>query len=613
MKNPIVINSANVNQFGFKSTFNLSDLSLTLDVDGLTGFIGSGASQINSIVFNVTDPSGFDMGDKALNLSTLVPVVYDLNPNFNFGFYTIKGTLVDQDGKPYVIKLDINICIPEKWDGYNVPGLFDIDVDCKNSTATIFEQTLISYLGKRSISEVKNGKIFYPDNVINELDFSFTPFMLGGGDGLFTGTYRIKNTTLATFDLNDNIFIVIPYFTRSEFEVTCENSLKSILCCIQDQYDIVARNKNNSKAVAATQLLNLITPDLVVALLKDQSGKNSDKEVARIKEVLNCDCGCNKSILIEPQIIGTPGSAVNVVGAGGTTVTPSSSGGTVLYTVRSRAYDVTKGDPTDLAFSIVKNEGPTSVTFILEFDYVELSQTILNTIAASDELTLILNQLITGTSSGSIANINGRCVIDLTTCDYSLIDSATPLKIVKNVVIGGVTSVAPSGLASTNAAGIATWLNGLGKGIFTASLNGSSTQLTILSQNNVNVLNSMLFDSNGTPLNRDFTRNCSTLSNVLQAVIDYVCELDTTQVDLSSLINLTTRVGSTVTTTPYPAGTTLQVFLEALGTAVSYYANNPIVGPPGTNGTNGISVQVFVQPGTPTGGSYRNGDIWIVQ
>lgn len=617
MKNPVNVNSANVRQFGFSSTFDLNAKNLTIDFSQLTEFIGSGATLIVGISVDVLDPSGYQFDQQTnFNPSILNPIVFNIGSVFNFGPFTITGRLTDQDGKVTVIELNKSINEPECWEDTFVKGIFDIDVNCKAPEAIIHDKTKMAYFGKQPVSVTKSGKLYYPDNVVSELAFTFTPFSVGGSDGLYTGGYRIKNLTLAKYDIGDNVSVIIPYQTRQEFNVTCESSLRSVLCCVSDLYQEATGNVGNSKSASAREKLDFISIDLTVALLKDAEGSDNSFEVDKIKKYLNCDCGCKDGDFIEPQLNGgSAGANFSIQGNGGSAVSVQTVGGAKLFTVTSKLYSVVKTDVSDLALTITKSGSGNNSTFAIGLNYEVLAATLLNTIGGSETLTNLLNQIVNGTNGFDIQNVNGKCVINLSACSYSLIEPASSLKTITAILIDGVSRPAPNGLSTLSTTAIKTWLDSLGLGTFSATLNGSSTQLTILSTGNTHAVSTITFTLDGNPLVRQVNKDCGSISAIIQAIIDYLCDLHTADIDLSQTITVSKRVGSTVTTDTFASGTPLTPLLVALASVISYYANNPITPTPGDPGADGRSVKVFVQPGQPTTdqGTFANGDIWIVQ
>lgn len=608
MENPVTVNSSTIKQFGFTAQFDLLAKKILISAQESTLLVNSGTG-VASLSFEIKDPTGYTYPLVAVNPNTLADVEVNTGSVFNFGIFTIKGTITDTDGKATVVSVDKNICEPEDWKSGKVVGEFKIDVNCQIPSVEVNELTKLKYQGNGPQSISKVGFVYYPDNTLNEIAFLFTPFAFGYNDGIYTGTYKIKNTTTAVYDLLDGVTVKIPYVTRQEFQVVCDSSLREILCCINDQYDLYKKNPSSVISTNAKSKLDDVSADLFLAIINDRAGKSNADQIARIKEVLNCDCGCSPDgDYIEPQLIGGPNQIINITGEGGVTVTPQTSGDVTLYRIIGKEVSVIKQDADDLAFSIIKTGGQTTSTFALGFNYEVLAENILNIISSNEGLINILNEII-GTGTGvDISGLNGKTIINLNSCAYSLIEPSPVQKTVKSITIAGVVYNAPTGLNIRNTSGIVSWLTSLNLGVFTAALNSDSSTLTILTSNNTYAISTMSFTLNGNVLTRQFSKNCGSLTAVLQAIIDkIIMPVTTSDVKLTANISLC-NVGAAATV--YLAGTSFETFIQALNTKVCQYATTPVKG---DTGAPGVSVQVFVQPSAPSGGTYRNGDIWIVQ
>lgn len=612
--NPLTINSANVVQFGFSSLFNLLTKKLFVNVAELTVFETGGAANIVSINIDVTDATGMKLGPYTVNTGTLAPIEVPLGNRFVFGFYTIKATLIDQDGKTYIVEVTPQeICQPEGWDGKQAKGKFNVKTNCSSATATIYDETSFAYKKLSPIAKEYNGKLFYPDNILNELSFEFTPFQVGGAEGLYSGTYRVNNTTLATYDLDDNLTIVIPFVTVDEHSVDCSNSVAQLMCCIDDVQTVAQSSPTSIKGIAAKAKIAEILPELMLAIVKDNNGKDASGEVKNIRKILDCSCGCGSSDLLQPSIIGGPGSNISISGSGATTVDENSAGSSTEYVIHSKAYSVVKSTSSDPGFSITKTENANNVTFALAFNYTALSTVILNTIKGDQALINLFNEIIGNTSSAVVQGLNGRCIIDFT-CDYVLSESAAN-RIVTSVLIDGTVYNAPGSLALSNANAVLSWLNGLDKGVFTGGYNSGTLKTTISSVDNENIIYQLNITTSGTAGIIAFTRSCTDLQDVLQALIDYICDLTTSQVKLSAALVLATKPAGTIVNQNFALGSPLHTYLAALNTQFTNFLTNYLPPTNGTNGTNGRSVKVFTQPTQPTSGQgpFENGDIWIVE
>lgn len=569
MANPIVINSTNIVQFGFKTTFNLELNRITFDITGLTTFVAGNAGNVLGIFFSVYDASGLQVATPDFNNSDIdptapIPFVVQLPNGFaQYGVFTIRGIIIDQDSTNYTIELIKDICQPNGYNTGVVKGTLVEDVDCNSPKINISETTNLSYAKKTPILVTKSGVLFYPNGTIDSVPFTFTPFQV---NVVYTGAYQAKNTTIATYDLLDSVYVEVTYKSILSFDVTCQSELVSLLCCIKDYEDQYLSDPNSARGRNAKSLLDKITIPFLSATVKEKAGQSAGAEVKIIADILGCDCQCNE--LVEPSLIGSGGSGasnVTITGAGGTTINSSQSGDTVNYTVGSRTATVTK-DSGELGFNIQVITTTFNTEYKITFNINELATEILNEISGDQELLLLLQQLIGSTgSSPSLAGLDGGCVLTIGNCTYTLIENSAIVKVINSITIGGVVRNAPTGLLLTDTAGIVAWLNGLGLGTFTAVLDSGSSTVTINSVANPNVVTAFNMTIQGSIVIRQFTKTCVALVDVLNAIITYVCTLQANEIVFGYTgANLCSFSGSTVVTTPVPPSTTLEALLISI-------------------------------------------------
>lgn len=534
--NPISINSANIGTFGFSTTFKLYDKKISFDLTGLTTFVGSGLTNVLGVFFKITDPTGLLLLDIDFTAPAIVPadtLTLDVNISslqFTFGWWQIVGVIRDADGKDYTITLQKNICAPEGLTdkGY-VNGIMSADVNCYAPNIKIGEQTALNYAKKQPVSFLKAGTLYYPQGTIDSVDFTFTPFVL---DVLYTGDYVVKNVSTALYDLDDSVFVEVKYFTNLKFPVDCQSALSSILCCIDDIKAIYDKAPKSERGIDAKSKLDRAAIPLQVALVKEKLGQDASDEVNEIKNILDCDCNC-VPILLEPSRItnGGDGSSITIVGAGGTSVGASTTGGNTQYTISSKIVQFVKADGNDLAFSLTRVDSTYGTVYSIGFNYDQLALTILNTIQGSDALTSQLKLIIGAVGSGvDLSAITSNCIVTIANCNYLLVEQTPQNKIVTSIIIDNTTYNAPSSLALVNVSGISTWLNGLALGTFAVNIDSDSTSVSVVSNNNSHVVKSLILTINGSLVTRAFNRSCITLSAILNAIMSYVCAIDATQV-----------------------------------------------------------------------------------
>lgn len=541
MRNLINVNSTNIKTFGFTSTFDLIAKTLTFNISALTVFNGGGAAAVVGIAFNVIDPSGLaiatiDWTAPSINPSTDTTFVVNLVNGFAlFGWYQIVGVIRDADNVDYPITLNKEICEPEGFtsNGY-VKGVIDINAECDIPRITISELTNFVYKGIFADSVIKSGVLIYPPATLSNVNFTTTPFRIGGSGRVYTGRYNINCTSAAIYDLQDGTYLKITYkVINLEKVVNCTSALSTILCCINDLDDAYRKDPYSTAGLAIKAKMDRITIPFMRAIAKEKSGQDAYKQVNEIANILGCDCNCG-SETIEPRAIVSGGDEVNnivIAGTNATSVTPTTAGSTITYTIDTKNIIVSNGSD-DPSFSITRVENDATINYVIAFNYNVLANTILQTILTDEELTNLLKEIVGDTGTNiSLEGLDGGCIISLANCNYTLIEANNIIKTIISIVIGGTTYTAPGGLLLSNTTALAAWLNGLSKGTFTATLDGGSANVIINTTTNPNLITLLNISTSGGPIIRQFTRTCIGLVDFLNAVVTYICDLSSIQVE----------------------------------------------------------------------------------
>lgn len=536
--NPLPVNSTNVITFGFSMLFQLYAKQIVFDITGLSTFNSGGAANVAGIFFKVIDPTGITLKDIDLTSPDIDPstqtsyTVAIPNPSFGFGWWQITGILVDQDNKQYPIILKKEVCVPENFNGLSIDGTFDVLVNCYTPSLRIAETTNLSYNKKSPLTTVKSGNLYYPQGTLAQVPFVFTPFYIAGGQQVYTGDYLIKNTTTATYDLEDQAAVEIKYITNYGFPVDCNSSLGTVLCCIDDLSKLYQNEPNSERGLDAKSKLDAASYSIYSALIKEKLGQDASTDVKNIQTILNCDCNCT-SALAEPIALGADSNPIiqQFTQAGGVTINSSISGNTVNYTISTKVVQFTKQDSGDLNFSISRTDSQYGTIYAIAFDYDQLATTILTTIQNDEGLTAMLKNLVESVTDGvDLSGLTSNCIITINNCNYLLVESTDIAKTITSIKIDGTTHNAPSSLLLTNISGIATWLNGLTLGTFTANFDSGSNTVSIVSNANSHLITTFIMTAGAVTITRQFTRNCIGLTDVLNAIGTYICALDGTKV-----------------------------------------------------------------------------------
>lgn len=238
------ISSTNISVFKFQVQFDLYNRTVTFtDTSTYAGSSGTGIFSILGISFSLIDSDNvelatinFDDSNKFIVPDVTRTFVVDLSSlsyAFLFQTYKIVGAIKDADGTIYYTDAVYKkICEPVNIteSGY-VPGTFQITPNCPDNVLTVKELTLFTYNNLAPVSKTKSGILYYPTGTIGQVPFTGTPF---SNNAIYTGEYRINATTVAEYDLLDDVSVLITYLTNNVFPVTCANKIADLICCMEN-------------------------------------------------------------------------------------------------------------------------------------------------------------------------------------------------------------------------------------------------------------------------------------------------------------------------------------------------------------------------------------------
>lgn len=572
----IPVNSANITTFSWTAAINIQLRQVVFNASS-TVYNGSGISNVLGIAFSLIDSVGLelmgvDWSNPQIHPNVSQTYTLDLTSlpiNFLFQNYQFIGYIKDADGTVYQTSPILKaVCEPPQINesGY-VPGMFQILSDCINNILTVKEFTLLVYNNQSPLSVSKSGTLYYPTGTISPVSFAGTPF---SNNVVYTGRYRVVCTTVGTYDLGDNITVLITYLTDQKFPVTCGNFLGDISCCTSQVLNTYLTNCENAVGKAALQRYNSVSPFILEGLLKQNNGQDASGEVATIKKMLNCDCGASSVGQNEVTPTNPAVNSIVLIGDGGTTI-PSATitGNTKTFHIASKSYVIAKGNIADLAFTITIDTSVTNVvTYKITFNYDVMAGYILTAIQNNPTWINQLNSLIS--AAGGIAGLNGKCVIDLSTATYAVSQAVNNATLITNITINGIIHIAPGSLFANNATTVASWLNSLTLGTFTVVV--AAGIVTIQSVGNTNVISTITFTTPN--IVKQFAATSATLLQVLQAIVDYLCNLTALQIALGNQLNLCTfDYNGTLVTTNYSSDTSQGTYNASVASAICNIAN----------------------------------------
>lgn len=538
------INSANIATFFVKVSFDIYNRRVIWDTSGTT-YNGSGAALVKGISFGLVDQSGVQL--ETINFTSpqiAGPItsgnwIYTTQLGYvDFAFlfqtYQITAAIQDSNGNIYTtVPVFVTLCQPQNiTDSGYVLGIFAVIPDCINSVLTVKEFTQLVYNNLQPYSVTKSGTLNYPTGTISPITFANTPF---NNNVIYTGQYNIQCTTVATYALGNDVYVLVSYVTNNVFPVTCQNKISDLMCCITQVQQTAIKHCDDALGENARHQLYDILPYVVTGIGKEISGQDAWFEADYIRKYLNCNCGSASQQQSEFTPINPAVTSIVLNGVGGTSVpSPTITGNTKTYNIASIVYQVVKGNTGDLAFTITTNTSiSNTVQYLITINYDTFAGSILDAIAADPALINQLNSLVNELGF-STQGLNGQCIINLSQANYSLSIGVNSATLITNIVIAGNTYNAPANLFGNNASAVASWLNSLSLGTFTVSV--SSNILTILSIGNTNVIATMTFTSPN--VTQSFQVVTATLNQVLQAIFNYVCGMTALQVALGGSVGL---------------------------------------------------------------------------
>lgn len=410
--NTKTINTTNVVTFGFTTSFDPYNTKVIISIAEETIFQPGGEANISNIALTITDPLNEEHTGTIdpSSSETEVEITGFSGASLFFGNYHVKGVLTEADASTYEIEFDINVCKPENMTAQNfIKGCLEVNVDCGRAVMEIYEKTKMLFNGKlpekQNISY--NGSITYPNNYLEQINnIDYLTYSLDLTDSI-TGMYQIAMVTTATFDLDCGSKLLIQYRTKVNQDVQCGAGMCDLNCCWADALEIVA--KGGSKGAQMEDKMKLASYYFNAAVAMWSCGNNNEFFIQKVKEILNCDCVCDKSLLIQPRPI-TYG-AKNLIPSCGTSISIDENGD---YKFHSFVYVIT---PTDSKIKVntVQTSECTKTTYI-SLDCAEVEKCIFDFLSDSDNEDILIQwqQLLNTASKCPCDDVEVTNSIELT-------------------------------------------------------------------------------------------------------------------------------------------------------------------------------------------------------
>ena len=595
----IITNSPDLGILEVKVTFDISGTTplITLENQSVANQNVSPIPTLNNLVWvlNIYSPTGTPIfqSDFTTPWITGVWTIEQITAQWPMPFrqiewsgdsYKVEFQVKDSDGNIYDLDKLGGICRPvgNTKKSTNTYGQIALSVEilCNSATLYLQDNTSKTYKGITGMLSSSYLAVDYPRDSTGVIP---APFVITSfnTDAVIPFTYNGKGYSATeyqiwTYDLGNNVFVVIRYVAQITFDVQCNIDLCPLACAIKGLEDEIKNGKCDD-VMAAQNILNIVTPMLLRAFIaKANPGCGIDLPalVEEIKEIGGFTCDCvngntgigSQSALLDGLLFSVNNQGGDIVG--GFEVT----GGNVVLNLKDKSYTFGQCvDSNSSAIILVPTTTGTNTNVCLKVNLTTLAEDIYNTTAANNYLINLFNSLVI--QNGFQITVDGKCVIDNGACDYEW--KLTGLKDVATVFlnyieVNGVNNSYPFAFNEANLTPLQTYLNTLGIGTFVVLDLGNGSVKIKTSANGFN-LGQLVYNVGNGKVPAVLTKDCTgflplTANQIIQAIIDYLCALDDSQIVTSAEYTICWIDPATNTpkTTVVPSGTLLTTFIVEL-------------------------------------------------
>lgn len=588
-----ISSSPDITVFKVKATI---DLSLPVPVVRFTN-LSSGANLANvSYAFEVYSPNNIPIHKGVATTSpdvvglwtthSLTESLITFQNSIEWSGYPYRIVISARDSNNTVYKLpEMSLRITQPKANTRVghtygEGIVDVQVSCEAKEAFIRDRTPYSYQGiKGAIQPSSSITVIQPPDATGVppapqifpglSQVAFPLYIAGEG-------YKAVLQSVVDYELEPDAFVRLKYIKTQNFNVNCNYDLCPLLYEFAKLLDKADR-ECDAKLDKKIQRLNSLITNAIIAKMQPTCGVDLGRLIEQIKEVggWQCDCTCGAPIGMNGTNTGAAPGALNIqfLTSGDITGFATVTGNNILLTLKDFQYIIQWAASTDnRAFSVkqVTVAGATK-TYLLNVDLNMLAEDLIKTIGSVPALLDSFNLLVKNSFNFSV---DGKCVlVSNPACNYTLtvadIPPAPLTAQFKNIEIGGITH--PISITFNQTSGLIAVkeaLNGLNKGLWTVAV--VDGLLTISSTANTNIVNgATVYLTADKSLSLSKTGCTGTLSYqpsvVVQAIIDYLCKINATQIKLGyDFVFTTINPDGTVKEMQFKTTDSLKSFLDAL-------------------------------------------------
>ena len=368
--------------------------------------------------------------------------------------------------------------------------------------------------------------------------------------------YDFVQNSVYDYDTGNNVHIRVRYQLNGVFGVWCGVDLLPLNVILRKYFDKIQNNEFSDMASAQKRSLIILAEySLIVSgIVQPLSGaKDIPYHIRKIEELSGFKCFdecCGAASGIIPQSSSLSGDTNYIVNSTGGDVSGSVTveGSNITFNIGDVKYivDVTENSPSDTTSVTVVPEltgdGHTKY-YHIQVDARQLADD-LATVIGNDAYELNKwKQLLVDTNNGTFnLLVDGGCVFaSNASCNYvfrlSNIPIDTTYAILTGINVNGINHSLSYSFNITNLAGLQSYLNALNYGVFVVTNLGTGS-ISIETDGNTNSFVSLSYKTAGASYLADYSKTCTgyvpkSANEVIQLMINYICNLDDSQVATS--------------------------------------------------------------------------------
>lgn len=359
-----ITNSANISMLESSIVFDLHEGKIKVDLLK-SSWIGAGATNVSGAKIKVENlTTGFTIKDYANAYDIVPPMtsVFEMSmPKtgkiYQYGDYRVSVTLFDGALQHELVK-EANVCGPKGSNITNAGKIkSEIKADCNAGKALVYQEQPPAYQGLLSQSVDFDYDFYYPSSSgVSPAPINYIPFEVQ----VFQGENELRGNTIATYEIDEEVFVRVPYDGTRVKNVRCQFSLcdafRKVEMLIQR---LQTCDTNEAESVRAD--LDSAFKLIVLVQLGQDAGEDVSDYIEDLEQLVGCSCDCDN-----PAIIGAvPAGSVIIEGCN---VQKTQNGLTTFYNIDNKTYSVAIVGGNKAYFQVATADGNCSKAFNITLD-----------------------------------------------------------------------------------------------------------------------------------------------------------------------------------------------------------------------------------------------------